>query len=85
MGSRASERIRGWLHGDDGGPRRTQKELAIRLSAHVKRDVCQSTISNFLSGKSKPHADLMLALKAECGIEVEWWVEQAPLRTGTDG
>jgi len=85
MGSRASRSIQGWLRGESDGVQHTQQELATRLSARVHRDVCQSTISNIVAGKSAPRADLMSALKAECGIEVEWWLEKLPPATGTDG
>lgn len=78
--TRASRAILEWLNASatEDGPH-TQGVLAERLSKHIGRPVSQSSISHIARGMQKPRAELMVALRAEIGIEVDWWlVEPEP-------
>lgn len=70
--TKASRAVKDWTR----EPGNTQTKLAERLAARLgKAHIAQSTISHIAAGRSLPRAELMLALKAELGIEMEWWLE----------
>lgn len=54
---------------------RSQQELADIIGSRVGRAVRQSTISAIKRGEATPRGDIMSAMYAEIGIEIEWWTE----------
>lgn len=77
--TRASRCVREWTQAEGNN----QEKLALLLTARLGRvatgkSVAQSTISAIVRGRSIPHGLLMAALKAELGIEPEWWIEPPP-------